>query len=64
MSVPDPAIPAGCGDARCLLQNLFAGVRPEFRGDELVFDPRRVGRDGGRRPRRGRWTSSNTSSWS
>ena len=40
MSRPDPAIPADSTDGRGLLQKLFAAVRPEFRGDELVFDPR------------------------
>jgi hypothetical protein len=32
--------PAGSTDGRGLLQKLFAAVRPEFRGDELVFNPR------------------------
>jgi integrase len=40
MSLPDIATPVGPTDARGLLQKLFAAVRPEFRGDELVFDPR------------------------
>jgi integrase len=40
MSLPDVASPAGSTDGRGLLQKLVAAVRPEFRGDELVFDPR------------------------